>query len=169
MRNTELMTALIGELKSFYAPYKFLTAKGEARAVNVYWYGPPDYQEEDPYPFVICRLIESELVEDRGLCTMIESIAMALGVYSNEGQELGGKLLSSLYDTTMLFLHSHRVIGGKFERKYPIKSFTLEPDRRWSEYHSLTITTDWTYLVPVTPLFENGTTFMDIVEVDHGA
>ena len=76
-------------------------------------------------------------------------------MFSRLGEIEGGKILSELYDTVLTFLHTNRIIGNKFQRLYPITASVPDPERKWSDYHMMTILTQWDYLVPVTPLYQN--------------
>ena len=161
MRNAELMQALVRELRRYLSQYCFPSNTMIDTAPRVYWHSLPDYQDEEPYPFVVCRLFDSELEEFKAECKVTETIVLGLGVYSRSGTDEVGNILSDLYDAVLTWLHATRLLANKFQRVYPVKTQVAEPDRRWSDYHMVTIVTTWDYIVPVTPLYENGKTFME--------
>lgn len=97
------------------------------------------------YPFVIIRLAEGE-TDDNG-CRCIDTVVLAVGVWSPESQEQAGLLAARTLDFLRISLRAQRLIGERFELEE--LSFTQpEPKRQWNEYHLATVNTRWNYTIP---------------------
>lgn len=154
MRSRELLLALEEVFKKELGDYLFPSTLGADQPVRIFLHSWPQEQDEDVFPSIVIRWAGSEMEEVEQEASIVETIAIAIGVYAPDNQRQAGILLAELNDAVMQILHRYqnRVVAGRFQREWAIESEQPSPERKWSEYHAATIVTKWHYNVPITPL-----------------
>ena len=158
----ELTAVFEREIGDLFFPH----ADGTDRPLHIYLHAWPQDQTSDVFPSICIRWGGSEMGEEEAEAHLVDTVAIALGVYAPDNQEEAGLLLAQLNDAVMTTLNKYRLLANQFQRIYPVRSEQPSPDRKWSEYHAATIVTQWDYMVPVTPLY-NGNKLYNTVEADY--
>ena len=156
MKSRELLPAIVACLQEGLASIPFPDPDGGEVAPRVFLHGLPDNQEDACYPFVCVRWADGQWDESDAAAGAEETVALVLGVYAPQSQEQAGQLLALLLDACVYIVRSNRLLARKFERRMPIRASVPDPERRWNQFHMATVTTTWQYVIPVTPLWENG-------------
>lgn len=154
MKSRLLLLALEDLFKKELAGYLFPSPDGGEKPVEVFLHSWPQEQLAECFPSIVLRWGGSEMTEEQADAYIVETVAIALGVYSPGDQRQAGILLAELNDAVMQILHKYnnRIVAGLFEREYPIESQQPSPELKWSDYHAATIVTKWNYRIPITPL-----------------
>ena len=166
MKSFYLLKALKDVFLEEIGDLRFPHADGTDRALHVYLHAWPQDQSSDVFPSICIRWAGSEMDEEGPEAKIVETVAIAIGVYSPDNQEQAGLLLAQLNDAVMWVVRKHRIVADMFERILPVRSEQPSPDRKWSEYHAATIVTQWDYQIPVTPLYQ-GYELYNAVEADY--
>ena len=155
MRNEDLIACIVDLMKKELKNYHYPQIDGKFDVCNVYRYNVPSTQDTKSYPFLIVRLIECEVEEDfnNGFCDVVSSVAIGLGIFSQDGPEIAGKLLDNLCDTVLYILRRTRTIDDRFNRRMPLNLTVPEPDKQWHDFHMATIISQWDFIVPAIPLY----------------
>ena len=151
MKSYDLILALrdflVKELAALSLPDPF---SGHDVSPRVFIHNLPDRQTapgETPatYPFIIIRLAEGEA--DDNQCRCIDTVVLAVGVWSPESQEQAGLLTAQTLDFLRISLRAKRLISERFELE-ELSVTQPEPKRQWNEYHLATVNTRWNYTIP---------------------
>ena len=114
---------------------------------------PADDGEARTYPFIVCRWVSGEMVEETGYSFgNTETVSLFCGVYAPENQHEAGLKMAELLDEVRLCLRHTPLLGGRFKLEYPVSASIPDPEHKAIEYQMATIETKWQYALPQTPL-----------------
>lgn len=136
-----------------------LAAKGghdSLQPLKVYEnYIPSDDSDEEAYPCLVIRWIESEDSEEFG----VDVMDILVCTYSEPGREISESWGSVIAGRVRSILRENKFIGKnentgsfKFKRTGSVRAINpkLNPDAKHFKYHSLTIRSQWQYMLPDT-------------------
>ncbi|WP_285906838.1 hypothetical protein [Pseudodesulfovibrio pelocollis] len=118
---------------------------------------PPAERDEQAFPFVIVRWLEGE---DSETGDSLETFALVIGVYGVEDGGNDGEHAAAVAEQWTLvaatrlrrLLTETRVLDGRYELQWPLRSMKPAPEKQQNRFHLATITTTWSAPAPAQTL-----------------
>lgn len=116
---------------------------------------PSSTKDDEAYPFIIVRWMESE---DPGDGDCFETFSLIIGVFGDD--EEGGEHAASVAGQWAMVVVTrlrrlfmgNRILASKYELQFPLYSKKPVPEKQQNRYLLATITTKWSAPAPVQTL-----------------
>nr|WP_287412731.1 hypothetical protein [Pseudodesulfovibrio sp.] len=112
---------------------------------------PPAEKDDELYPFIIVRWMESEDPESYG--DSFETFSLIIGVYGDDQKDEHAAAVSGQWAMVVVtrlrrLLKEHPVLSGRYELQYPLRSKKPAPEKQQNRYLLATVTTKWSAPAP---------------------